>query len=124
MATDELLCLLSRNASYMSSLPASFQEMADVLLVVEGVDLPAHKAILAANSAVLADLFVSLATAASRLKAGLPEIPMLGESLQNVTTALTYLYRNCVFSSDARPINSSEDATALIKFGAADSWFG
>ena len=90
MATDELLSLLSTSAIYMSSLPASFQEMADVLLVVEG-DLPAHKAVLAANSTVLADLLTSLATAASRLKAGLPEIPMLGESLQDATTALTNL---------------------------------
>lgn len=40
------------DATYLKFLDPSFQEMIDVLLVVEGVRLPAHKAILAANSTV------------------------------------------------------------------------
>lgn len=92
--------------------------MADVKLVVEGVELPAHKTILAANSKVFADLFTSQASAAPS-NSGVPQVPLVplvGESLQDATTALTYLYRNCVPSTHAQSV-ASREARALIRFG-------
>ena len=64
---------MSNDATYMSCLPASFQEMANVVLIVELVDLPAHKAILTVNSTVLADLLTTQASEVSSLKAHEPE---------------------------------------------------
>ena len=113
MATADSATLVSRNAIHMISLHASFQEMADVVLVVEGSELPAHKAILAANSKVFADLFAIHAPSVSSKQ----EVPLIGESLQDTITALTFPYRNCVFSSSAQSINSPEDARPLLKFG-------
>ena len=113
MATRDSAPLLSQNAIYMSSLPASFQEMTDVVLVVEDVALPAHKAILAANSKVFADLLASQEPAASTQQ----KVPLVGESLQDAIKALTFLYSNCVFSTNVQSINSPEDAKPLIKFG-------
>lgn len=99
------------NATYMSFLPVTLQQMADVKLVVEGVELPAHKTILAANSKVFAELFTSQAAGSSQ-----SEVPLADESLQDTTIALTYLYRNCVPSTDAQSVDSLE-ARALIRFG-------
>lgn len=98
----------------MSFMAPSFQEMADVLLIVEGVRLPAHKAILAANSKVLAEALTSQAPAAST--AGMPELPLPGDSLEDTTRALTYLYGHCVFSTEAQSIKSQEDVKAIIRF--------
>ncbi|KAL3131658.1 hypothetical protein ABBQ38_007952 [Trebouxia sp. C0009 RCD-2024] len=111
MAAD---ALLSGKATYMSFMAPTFQEMVDVLLIVEGVRLPAHKAILAANSKVLAEAFTSQAPAAST--AGLPELPLPEDSLEDTTRALTYLYRHCVFSTEAQSIKSQEDGKAIIRF--------
>jgi len=35
---------------YLDDLPEQFAQLADVTLIAEGVELPAHQAILAANS--------------------------------------------------------------------------
>lgn len=113
MATADPATSVSKNATHMIGLPASFQEMADVVLVVEGSELPAHKAILAANSKVFADLFASQAPSASSKQ----EVPLIGENLQDTITALTFLYNNCVFSTSTQSINSPEDARPLLKFG-------
>ena len=82
------------------------------MLVVESVELPAHKAILAANSKVFADLFASQAPSASSKQ----EVPLIGESIQDTIVALSFLYRNCVFSTSVQSIASPEDARPLIKF--------
>lgn len=102
---------MGTDASYMSSLPVSFQEMADVNPVVEGVDWPAHKQILAANSKVFAELFTSQAASSKS------QVPLADETLQDATIALTYLYRNCVFSTSALSVDCAQDAKALIRFG-------
>ena len=103
----------------MSFLPESFQMLADVLLVVQNVGLPAHKAILAANSTVFAELFSSQESAGSSTEESgpqaLPQVPLVGDNVHDAKVTLTYLYKSCIFSTEATPINSPEDAKALIK---------
>lgn len=121
MASDEIRPVPCQSSlpTYMSCLPESFQMMADVLLIVKDVGLPAHKAILAANSTVFAELFSSPESAGSSTKENgpqaLPQVPLVGENIHDVKITLTYLYKSCVFSTDATPVNSPEDAKALIK---------
>lgn len=104
----------SSDATYLKFLDPSFAEMIDVLLVVEGVRLPAHSAILAANSKSFAEAFAKQAPAAST--ADIPDLPLPGDSLADTTKALTYLYRHCVFSNEAETIKSPEAARPIIKF--------
>ncbi|KAL0029779.1 hypothetical protein WJX79_009975 [Trebouxia sp. C0005] len=44
---------------YLDNLPEQFAQLADVTLIAEGVELPAHQAILAANSPFFGDIFLS-----------------------------------------------------------------
>ena len=86
----------------MSCLPESFQMMADVLLVVNSVSLPAHKALLAANSTVFAELFTRQAPTTSNTKAGepetLPQVPLTGETYEKSTSQLP-IYTRTVTSA-------------------------
>lgn len=90
--------------------------MADVQLLVEGWSLPAHKAVLACNSQVLAELLICAcdqATGTSELKS---EVPLPGESLSDVNLFLTYLYSNFTYKSEMKPIQSISDAKTLARF--------
>lgn len=101
--------------TYMEGLPESVAALTDTILKVDGTDLPVHRAILAVNSPVFADLFayaLSRGSRSSRL-----EIPLVGDEVLDVRTALEYLYKGCTVcsSSELHP-KSSDDAKSLVKF--------
>ena len=99
----------------MEGLPASVAALSDTILKVDGTNLPVHRAILAINSPVFADLFayaLSRGSKTSRL-----EIPLVGDEVLDVRTALEYLYKGCtICSSSALLLKSSDDARSLVKF--------
>lgn len=101
--------------TYMEGLPESVASLTDAILKVDGTDLPVHRAILAINSPVFADLFayaLSRGSRGSRL-----EIPLVGDEVPDVRTALEYLYKGCtICSSSALHFKSSDDAKSLVKF--------
>ena len=99
----------------MDGLPESVAALTDTILKVEGTDLPLHRAILAINSPVFADLFayaLSRGAKPSRL-----EIPLVGDEVVDVRTSLEYLYKGCaICSSSTLYLKSSDDAKSLVKF--------
>ena len=119
----------------MHGLPTEFVEMTDACLIVDGASLPVHRAILAANSTVFAKLF-NCATTKKPMPAPEPsalrlaqvsgncqtsnttqlQVPLKGDNIWDVCTALIYLYKGLVFSSSPSEITSSADARALVKF--------
>jgi len=104
----------SPRADYMDGLPAAFADMSDAILLVDDAKLPVHKAILAANSAVFAELFM---TATAQQSLSLLEIPLPGDRMWDVYTALKYLYRGCTPCASSSPeIKSTDDAKALVLF--------
>lgn len=104
----------SPRAAYMDGLPAAFADMSDVILLVDDAKLPVHKAILAANSAVFAELFL---TASARQSPSVLEVPLPGDNKWDVYTALKYLYKGCTLCTSSSPeIKSTDDAKALVFF--------
>jgi len=104
----------SPQADYMDGLPAAFADMSDAILLVDDARLPVHKAILAANSAVFAELFM---TASAQQSLSLLEVPLPGNRMWDVYTALKYLYRGCTPCASSSPeIKSTDDAKALVLF--------
>ncbi|KAL0044723.1 hypothetical protein WJX82_006897 [Trebouxia sp. C0006] len=98
----------------MDGLPAAFADMSDAILLVDDARLPVHKAILAANSAVFAELFM---TASAQQSLSLLEVPLPGNRMWDVYTALKYLYRGCTPCASSSPeIKSTDDAKALVLF--------
>ncbi|KAL3135629.1 BTB/POZ domain-containing protein 9, variant 2 [Trebouxia sp. C0009 RCD-2024] len=101
---------------YMAQLSAAFANMADVKLLVEGQPLPAHSMILAANSKVFAEMFTK-ATAQQPDSSQQLEVPLPGDTLKDVSTALDYLYKGCtVWLATTLVIHVPEDAVSLAKF--------
>lgn len=104
----------SPRANYMDGLPAAFVDMSDTVLLVDDAKLPVHKAILAANSAVFAELFM---TASAQQSHSLLELPLPGDRMWDVYTALKYLYKGCTPCASSSPeIESTDDARALVLF--------
>lgn len=104
----------SPRADYMDGLPAAFADMSDAILLVDDAKLPVHKAILAANSAVFAELFM---TASAQQSNSLLEVPLPGDRMWDVYTALKYLYKGCTPCASSSPeIKSTDDARALVLF--------
>ena len=104
--------------SYMEGLPGSVAALADTVLKVNGTDLPVHRAILAFISPVFADLFAFALSRRSKTTTRL-EIPLVNDEVQDVRTALGYLYRGCtVCSSSAPQLESTDDAKSLVKFAS------
>ena len=115
---------------YMSDrLSDQVKSMTDAVLVVQACELPVHMYILAANSPVFAEMLGTAAAqtitqpvASSDREApqgarSLPRVPLQGDSLQVVCTALKYLYlETCVVSPGEPEIQSCEDAAALVTF--------
>ena len=101
--------------TYMEGLPESVAVLTDTILKVDGTDLPVCRAILAVISSVFADLFayaLSRGSKSSRL-----EIPLVGDEVPDVRTALEYLYKGCtICSSSALHLKSNDDARSLVKF--------
>jgi hypothetical protein len=101
---------------YMQGLSDVYVGMADTVLVVEGLELPVHRHLLAANS----DVFASLLTSSlhdqpnnARLR-----VPLVDDSSLEISTVLGYLYRHCKFSIGLGPVRlkSLDDVRALVKF--------
>ncbi len=104
----------SPQADYMDGMPAAFADMSDAILLVDDAKLPVHKAILAANSAVFAELFM---TASAQQSHSLLEVPLPGDTIWDVYTALKYLYKGCTLCTSSSPeIKSTDDAKALVLF--------
>lgn len=98
----------------MDGMPAAFADMSDAILLVDGAKFPVHKAILAANSAVFAELFV---TASAQQSYSLLEVSLPGNTIWDVYTALKYLYKGCTLCTSSSPeIKSTDDAKALVLF--------
>ena len=85
---------VQQHPPYMAQLSAAFANMANVKLLVEGQPLPAHSMILAANSKVFAEMFTKATAQQSDSNQKL-EVPLPGDSLKDVSTALDYLYKGC-----------------------------
>lgn len=101
---------------YMGQSTEAFASLADALLIVEGKKLPVHSTILAANSNVFAEMFVE-ATERHPISKHLLEVPLPGDSLKDVSTALQYLYKGCtVWLGGALVISGPDDAMSLAKF--------
>ena len=76
-----------------------------------------HRAILAANSAVFADMFIAAGRDDSASSSYKMEVPLHGDKPQDVHTALTYIYRGCTVCSASPPkLKSIDDTESLIRF--------
>lgn len=96
--------------SYLRGMSSAFYSLADVELLVEDRSLPAHKALLAGNSPVLADLLASACDQATGTPNGKTEVPLYGESVKDVALVLKYLYRHFTFKYQTGTIQSVDDA--------------
>ncbi|KAL3158794.1 hypothetical protein ABBQ32_011521 [Trebouxia sp. C0010 RCD-2024] len=93
----------------------AFASLADAHLVIEGIRLPVHSTILAANSDILAQIFAE-ATAQHPTQRQL-EVPLPGDSLRDVSTALRYFYKGCtVWLANALEISEALNTISLAKF--------
>lgn len=99
---------------YMTGMSSDFYSITDAELLVEDQRLPVHKALLAGNSEVLANLFASnCAPGTTERKT---EVPLHGESVKDVDLVLTFVYHNFTFKSQTKPIQSIDDAKMLATF--------
>lgn len=102
--------------SYLNGLPEQFVKLADAALVAEGVSLPVHQAILAANSTFFGDIFLT----AQEHQAGRSDLlhcPLPGDKLEDVLTVLKYCYQSCTIFSCSKPaLASAQDACSLARF--------
>ena len=108
----------SQPSGYMLGLSEQVASMADAVLIVQGTELPVHTYVLAANSPVFADMLETapVATAPQKSKP-LHNIPLEGDSMHVVCTALRYMYLGSFVVSPSKPaIQSCEDAAALVTF--------
>lgn len=106
----------SEPSAYMLGLSEQVASMADAVLIVQGTELPVHTYILAANSPVFADILEAPPAAPQKTKP-LYRIPLEGDSLPVVCTALRYMYIGSLVVSPSKPaIQSCEDAAALVTF--------
>ncbi|DBA95178.1 TPA: hypothetical protein ACH3X1_015726, partial [Trebouxia sp. C0004] len=102
---------------YLDDLPEQFAQLADVTLIAEGVALPAHQAMLAANSLFFGDIFLSSSEANKDTSRGRLRCPLPGHKLDVVLTVLRYCYQYCkLFSSNKPRLESAEDACSLARF--------
>lgn len=105
-------------STYMLGVSEQVASMADVMLIVQGTELPVHTYILAANSPVFANMLMLEATSTAPSKSKpLHTIPLEGDSLPIVCTALRYMYLWSMVVIPSTPaIQSCEDAAALVTF--------
>ena len=99
---------------YLDDLPEQFAQLADVTLIAEGVELPAHQAILAANSPFFGDMFLSSSEGSKDTSTGRLRCPLPGDKLDDVLTVLRYCYQYCTLFSSTQPrLESAKDACSL-----------
>ena len=102
--------------SHMGRQPSVFAELADTCLIVGGTKLHVHSAILAANSKVFAEMFSEAKGQQQDFKHQL-EVPLPGDVLGDVRTALQYLYKGCtVWLASTLEMSDPWDAVSLAKF--------
>ena len=103
-------------SAYMLGLSEQVASMADAVLIVQGKELPVHTYILAANSPVFAAMLETAQTTPQKSKT-LHHIPLPGDRLAVVCTALRYMYIGSLVVSPSMPaIKSCQDAAALVSF--------
>ena len=111
--------LLSRmNANYLRTLPEHIARTmpADVLLVAEGEELPAHSFVLGVNSAIFAEI-LSEARSTTSEPAQQLRLPLTDDSAKDVRIALTYFYMGCAVMSPLKPeLQSVDDSISLARF--------
>ena len=101
----------------MEGLSAPFADMTDTVLIIGEARLPVHRAILAANSAVFADMFIAAGRDESASSSYKMEVLLHGDKPQDVHTALTYIYRGCTVCRASPPeLMSIDDTQSLIRF--------
>ena len=91
---------------YFVGLPEGVAELADVVLLVEGHELPVHSFILIRKSPVL----LTAVTTASKPSQRVCQVPLSDETKEAVFKVLRYLYQETL------QIDSSSDAQILTKF--------
>jgi len=102
---------------YMHGFPEQFAKLTDVTLVSEGVELPVHQAILAANSPFFGDIFLSASESNDACLGEKMRCPLPGDKLEDVLTVLRYCYQSCtLFSSSKLCLESAKDACSLARF--------
>ena len=102
---------------YLHGFSEQFTKLTDVTLIAEGVELPAHQAILAANSPFFGDLFLSAPEGQHDRPGAKLRCPLPGDSLDDVLTVLRYCYQNCTLFSSSKPrLQSAKDACSLARF--------
>ena len=103
----------------MHGLSEAVTHSADVLLVVEQQEFPAQQFLLAANCEVFASMLLEAADKGSRSPGTgrRLRIPLTGDSANDVTAALRFLYRSIVCNGALPTLSSVEDAIGLAKFG-------
>lgn len=99
-------------------LSEQFALMVDAHLVADGKLVPIHKSLLAAESPVFSDLFLS-ATDCNK-SGGTDTFPMPGHTVGDICTFLQFLYKRTATSAEDTPSNglwkSVEDARPIIQF--------
>ena len=105
---------------YMHGLPEAAKQSADVLLIVEKQELPAHQFPLAANCEVFASMLLEAAANDDRSSqaGGRLRIPLPGDRVPHVVAALGYMYRSTVCSgASPTPPSCMQEAMGLARFG-------
>ena len=100
---------------HMHGVSDTFADLADAVLVLENTELPVHKNILAANSKVFAEAFIAASRATDQTHpSGKVSVRLYGDSLPEISTVLTYLYKGCLFGGTP-DIDCLEDIKVLVK---------
>ena len=95
-----------KQVPYFVGLPEGLAELADLVLLVEGHELPVHSLILTRKSPVL----LTAVTTASKPSQRVCEVPLPGETKGTVVKILRYMYQETL------QIDSISDAEILVKF--------
>ncbi len=100
---------------HMINVSDTFANMADAVLVLENTEFPVHKNILAANSKVFAEAFTAASREADQTNpSGKVSVRLYGDSLSEISTVLSYLYKDCLFGGTS-DIDCLEDIKVLVK---------
>jgi hypothetical protein len=100
---------------HMIGVSDTFADMADAVLVLENTEFPVHKNILAANSKVFAEAFTAASREADQTDpSGKVSVCLYGDSLSEISTVLTYLYKGCLFGGTP-DLDCLEDIKVLVK---------
>ncbi len=108
----------------LPEIPEQFASQTDAHLVVEGKHLPVHTALLAVNSPLFSDLFMTAtqdrAAAASANKVDSLCVPMTGHTLRDTCATLKFLYQRSALDLTETPSKqlwkSLANARVIIKF--------